>query len=220
MSITLYGVNISPYVRKVRMALALKELEYEHIIVLPGSPDQPEEFKQNSPLGKIPLAKVDGHWLPSSSVIMAYIEKTRPEPALLSSDPAEMASALWWEEYAASKMTPVIGGHLFAELILAPHFFKREANQEEIDLARSTEIPELFDYLESQLNGDYLVGNSIGWADVCVGSPIFTLKHCGETCDASRWPKTAAYIERLMADPKLSPLFAEEQAFMSAAMSG
>lgn len=220
MSISLYGVGISPYVRKVRMALALKELEYEHILVLPGSPDQPEAFKENSPLGKIPLAQIDGHWLPSSSVILAYLEKTQSDHPLLSDDPVVMAKQLWWEEYAASKMTAVIGGHLFAELILAPHFFKREANQEEIDLARSTEIPEIFDYLESELKTDFLTSDTISHADVCVGSPIFTLSHCGETCDAARWPKTAAYIMRIMTHPKFMPIFEDEKAFMAAAMAG
>ena len=219
MSIKIYGANISPYVRKVRLALALKELDYEQVQVIPNSDDQPPEFKANSPLGKIPLAYIDDTWIPDSAVILAYLERARPQRPLLSTDPKKAAKALWYEAYAGSHMTSVIGGHLFAEVILAPAFFKRESNHEEIELAKTQEIPAIFDYLESQLESDYLVGDSMGHADICVGSPFVAMHHCGVSCDASHWPKTAAYIERLFSDPVFKTIIAEEQAFF-ASMSG
>ena len=51
MSIVLYGASLSPYVRKVRFALAYKCLDYEQVSVIPASGDLPDEFKANSPLG-------------------------------------------------------------------------------------------------------------------------------------------------------------------------
>jgi len=215
MSIKIYGAGISPYVRKVRLALAAKGLDYEHIPVVPIGDDQPQEFKDNSPLGKIPLAHIDETWIPDSSAILAYLERARPEKQLLSDDPKQAARAMWFEAYAASHMTAVIGGHLFAELILAPALFNRESNQEEIDLARSEEIPGIFDYLESQLETEYLLGDSLGHADICVGSPLVTLLHCNESCDAGRWPKTAAYMQRLYQDPVFAKLIADEKAFLA-----
>ena len=220
MSIKLYGSGLSPYVRRVRLALAHKQLEYELINVIPVGDDQPQEFKDNSPLGKIPLAQIDGHWLPDSSVIIDYLERTRPENPLLSDDPLEVARARWFESYASAPMTAVIGGHLFAELILAPNLFNRDSNLEEIELARTTEIPEIFDYLESQLEGDYLVGNSIGHADICVGSPLVTMHMCDYHCDANRWPKTAAYIDRLFAGPVFKPLLDEGMAMIAQITGG
>ena len=197
MSIVLYGISVSPFVRKVRLALAYKELKYEQIMVLPIGDDQPAEFVQHSPLGKIPLMKIDDIWLPDSSVILAYLERSRPESAMLSNDPKLAGKALWFDAYTAH-MNSVIGGHLFAEQILAPAFFKRESNLEEIELAKNTEIPEIFDYLESVLEGNYLVGNTLGHADICVGGAFFGMIHCGFECDSSKWPNTAAYINRLM----------------------
>ncbi|NND82376.1 MAG: glutathione S-transferase family protein [Gammaproteobacteria bacterium] len=220
MSIKIYGAMLSPYVRKARLALGFKGLEYETIPVIPLGDDQPEEFKANSPLGKIPLAYIDDIWLPDSSVILAYLERTRPDPALLSDDPKLAARALWFGEYMASKMVPVVGGHLFAELILAPNLFNRESNWEEIELAKNVEIPEIFDYLETQLESDFLVGDDFGHADLCVGGAFLTMRHCEVACDASRWPKTAAYIKRVHALPLFEQTFAEEMAFRSAMVGG
>ncbi|MBT8148549.1 MAG: glutathione S-transferase family protein, partial [Gammaproteobacteria bacterium] len=166
--------------------------------------------------GKIPLANIDGIWLPDSSVILAYLERAHSDPPLLSDNAAQAARALWYEEYADSHMVGVIGGHLFAELILAPLFFKRESNQEEIELAKSHEIPAIFDYLESQLQSDYLLGDALGHADICVGSPLVTLQHCKVECDASRWPKTAAYIKRVTSDRAFTGIINDEKDFLAA----
>ena len=218
MSITLYGVNLSPYVRKVCLTLAHKGLDYQHIPVIPSSDQQPTEFKQNSPLGKIPLLHIDDIFIADSAVILAYLERSRPQSALLSDDPKLAAKALWFEEYSGSTMVSVINGHLFAELILAPNFFNRESNLEEIELAKSKELPDIFDYLESQLYSDYLIGDEFGHADLCVGASLVSLQHCDIQCDANQWPKTAAYIDRVVGSELFAPVIADEKAFMASVM--
>lgn len=217
MGIKIYGIGVSPYVRKVRMALAARGLEYENIPVIPGGEGQPKEFLENSPLGKIPLAQIDGEWIPDSSLILWYLENTRDQNKLLSDDPKVAARQLWFEEYADSHMVSVISGHLFAELILAPLFFNRESNHEEIELARTVEIPAIFDYIESQLQGDYLVGNAMSIADIAVGSSFVTMQHCNFACDASRWPRTAAYIGRITSNPAFTAIIEEEKALLGGA---
>ena len=50
---TIHGVNASPFVRKVRVAMLEKGLDYDLEPVMPiGVSD---EFKKLSPLGKIPV---------------------------------------------------------------------------------------------------------------------------------------------------------------------
>ena len=216
MSITIYGASLSPYVRKVRLALAFKQLDYELVPVIPMGPDQPEVFKAHSPLGKIPLAHIDGEWLADSSVILAYLEKTRPQPALLSEDPAQMARALWFEEYADTHLVGVVGGHLFAELVLAPHFFNRETNHQDVELAKTEELPAIFDYLESQLDAPYALGDQLGHADICLCSPFINMHYCDVFCGETRWPKTAAYIERVTSSPLFNEVLEDEKAFFAA----
>ena len=53
MALKVTGVGLSPFVRKVRVVLEEKGLDYEHDPMLPmGVSDQ---YKQKHPMGKIPI---------------------------------------------------------------------------------------------------------------------------------------------------------------------
>ena len=215
MTITLYGAPISPFVRKVRAALAHKGLDYESVFVAPRSGNEPPEFKANSPLGKIPLLRAGEHYIPDSSVICQWLDREFPERPLLPADNLQAARALWFDEYADSVMTTAMGGHLFAEVVMAKIFFKREPIQADIDLAVNTEIPAIFDYLEGEIAGDYLLPGGPSLADIAVGSIGVALVHCDYRCDAGRWPKAAAYLQRLHEGPVFAPLIEEEKALIA-----
>lgn len=209
-TLTLFGAHLSPYVRKARLVLAFKGLEYKQVMVIPGSPDQPDEFKQNSPLRKIPMLKVGDNYISDSSVICAFLEREYPEKNLLPEDNLLAARAQWFEEYADSVMTSCIGGHLFAEKVLAKPLFKREPIQEDIDLAMEKELPAIFSYLDSQLNDDYLVGNQVSLADLAVCGLFVAMHHCEVKCDGEQWPKLAAYIDRVMEQDFFQKVVQEE----------
>lgn len=209
--ITLFGVHISPYVRKVRLALAFKGIEYEHIPIIPFGTDQPAEFKENSPLGKIPLLKVGKSYIPDSSIICAFLEREIPSPALLPLNSILITRAQWFEEYADTFMVSSIGGHLFAEKILAPLVFKRAPIQSDIDKALNEEIPKIFDYISSELKGEYLLGDQLSLADIAVCSVFTSMHHCEVYCDADKWPSVAAYIDRVTSLDFFKKIVAEEQ---------
>lgn len=214
-SITLYGIQFSPYVRKVRLALAHKGLAYEHIPVFPIGDGQPPEFRANSPLGKIPLLRVGDNWLPDSSAICAWMDRATPHPPLLPADPMAAARGLWFEEFADSRMVEVIGGHLFVEVVVAKPLLQRDPIQGDIDAAINVEIPQILDYLEGQLQHNYLLGGDITLADYAVGSLFVTLLHCNYQCDAKRWPDVAAYFDRLVGSPLFTPIIAEEKQLLA-----
>ena len=73
----LHGVSLSPFVRKVRAALAIKSIDYDLINVMPGAMDA--EFGAKSPLSKIPVWEEDGWTLPDSSVPRESREAETPE---------------------------------------------------------------------------------------------------------------------------------------------
>ena len=79
----LHGSNISPYVRKVRVALAFKAIEYTGIQQSPFNAS--DEFKAKSPLSKIPCWEDGDLVLPDSSVIVGYLEHRYPSPFSFSS---------------------------------------------------------------------------------------------------------------------------------------
>jgi hypothetical protein len=73
----LHGSNISPYVRKVRVALAFKGIEYDDVQQIPFG--APPEFVAKSPLSKIPCWEEGELILPDSSVVRR--SRTRIAPS-------------------------------------------------------------------------------------------------------------------------------------------
>jgi len=214
--LTLFGAHLSPYVRKTRLVMAYKQITYKHIPVIPFGSDQPTEFKENSPLGKIPLLKVGERYIPDSSVICLFLEREVPTPTILPSNSYDAARVQWFEEYADSFMVSAIGGHLFAERILAPFIFKREPVQADIDQALNIEIPAIFDYLSGELQGDYLVGDQLTLADIATCSVFVAMHHCQVSCDKSKWPKLAEYIDRVTSLDFFQKVVVEEQMMLKA----
>ncbi len=76
--IKIYGVPLSPFVRKAIWALEYKGLEFDNEPTLPG--DTSPAFRAISPLGKIPVLAHDDFTVPDTSVICRYIDRISPEP--------------------------------------------------------------------------------------------------------------------------------------------
>jgi glutathione S-transferase len=210
---TVYGAGLSPFVRKVRVALAEKGLPYDLEVVMPGSPDP--EFRKMSPLGKIPAFRDGERTLSDSSVICQYLERTHPEPPLYPSDPYQFARALWFEEYADTALVEVVGGKIFFPRIVAKLLMGKEPDEAAVQKAIDEDLPPRFDYLESQLGqGPYLVGERFTVADAAVTSMFANLQHAGVVVDAARWPKLAKYVATHLARPSFAPLIQEEKAFL------
>lgn len=209
MTLKLIGAGMSPFARKARLAFAEKGLAYEHDPLAPFGLSA--EYKRKHPLGKIPLLEVDGRPLPDSSAICAYLEKIQPTPALYPSDPFDYARAIWFEEFADSGLSSG-SGPFFQQRVLSPLFFKKPGDEALVQKAATETLPPLFDYLEQELGGnDYLVGNRFTIADLAVGSILVNYRHGKGEVDAKRWPKLAAYVERVHARPSFKGLIEEDQ---------
>lgn len=217
MSLKLIGANISPFVRKVRVVLAEKGLSYDHDPMIPVGVS--DEYRRLHPLGKIPTLTDGDKVIPDSSAICVYLERLQPDPALYPSDGYELSRAVWFEEFADAGL---INGTivLFQERLLGPVFFKRDGDEAKVKEALETTIPPLFDYLERELgDSDWLVGNRYGIADLAVGTQFVNFAHGKGEVDAARWPKLAAYVERLHTRPSFKAIIEEEKAQIQA-MSG
>jgi glutathione S-transferase len=194
----LYGGSRSPFVRKVRVVLEEKGIPYEIERIAPV-PKTPELLAMH-PMGKIPILRDGDVVVPDSSVICAYLERAHPAPALYPEAAAELAAALFLEEYSDTRMSEVIGGINF-ETFVKPQILKQEP-----DLARAAELrsrlPEIYGYVESRLSPDreWLLPR-FGIADIAVGCQLQGLLFCGEEIDAGRWPRTAAYRQAIEARP-------------------
>lgn len=210
-----HGVGASPFVRKVRVALAEKGLDYELEPVFPFGVSP--EFKKISPLGKIPVLQEDDFYLPDSSAILEYLEAAHPTPALYPSDARERGMAVFLEEYADGGIASKATGVIFFQRVVGPRFMGQPTNEEAVQKAIDEDVPALHDYLESLLKdgNKFLVGDALSVADISVTSQFVNLSYAQFTVDKKRWPKLAAYVETMMARPSFAGLMAEEKALFA-----
>jgi glutathione S-transferase len=211
----LHGVNASPFVRKALLGLAFKGIDYQLNAMMPMGVSA--EYKQKSPLGKIPCWEDGDFTLPDSSCILAYLEKVKPTPALYPGDAKAYGRALWLEEYADTKLSDAVGP-IFFERIVKAKIMKAPVDEARVQEAIEKKLPESFDYLESQApeSGDALVGGRFSVADIAVGSQLLNLRHAGVRPDAKRWPKLSAWLEAVHTNPCFKPIVEEEVAQFSA----
>lgn len=204
----LYGAPPSPYVRKAMLVLAYKDVPFEFKVALPGSDD--EEFRDASPLGKVPAFRTDdGFGFADSSVITAYLEKVHTDKPLYPQAPNDFARALWFEEYGDTKLMEVTAA-LYFQRIVGPAFFNHTTDEERVKQLIDELIPPALDYVESQMSDGWLVNDSFSIADISVMSNLLNLHRADFMIDETRWPKIAAYNSRMMKEPQVQRQLAAE----------
>jgi glutathione S-transferase len=95
----LIGSLASPFVRKVRVVMAEKKLDYEFVTEDVWSPAT--TISQSNPLGKVPcLVMEDGGAMFDSRVIVEYLDTMSPVGKLIPTGGRERASVKVWEALA------------------------------------------------------------------------------------------------------------------------
>jgi len=209
----LYGAPQSPFVRKVRIVLEEKGLPYQ----LEGP------APHLHPQGKMPVLQDGDLVVPDSSVICAYLERMHPSPSLYPEDPADLARALFLEEYGDAWMSEGMGA-IVLERFVKPNLLGQPTDvarlEQLLDSAKTRwfdkprsaaghPIPSVLDYLESQLPGDrdtVLARFSI--ADAALGAHFGWIEPAGLEIDPGRWPRTARYRQALSARPSFKSTLA------------
>lgn len=85
----LYSGDLSPYSARVRMQIYAKGIT-DIELVRPATFGTPQ-FRQDHPVGRIPVLDIDGDMMPESEVIAEYLEELYPEPSMLGATPRETA---------------------------------------------------------------------------------------------------------------------------------
>jgi glutathione S-transferase len=109
----LIGSNSSPYVRKVRVVMAEKKLDYDYVLEDVWSANT--TIAKSSPLGKVPcLVMEGGEPIYDSRVIVEYLDTLSPVGKLIPGMGRERAETKTWEALADGVLDAAILARLEA----------------------------------------------------------------------------------------------------------
>ncbi|MFN0162688.1 MAG: glutathione S-transferase [Burkholderiales bacterium] len=95
----LIGSNSSPFVRKVRIVMAEKRVDYDYVLANPW--DAASNVPEYNPLGKVPcLVMDDGGAVFDSRVIVEYLDTVNPVNKLIPASGRTRVEVRCWEALA------------------------------------------------------------------------------------------------------------------------
>ncbi|XAH21412.1 maleylacetoacetate isomerase [Xylophilus sp. GW821-FHT01B05] len=197
----LYNYFRSSASYRVRIALALKGLDYEYLPVhIARSEHLAPEYAARSCDGLVPLLETDdGLRLSQSMAIIEYLDETHPSPALLPADAAGRAQVRALAQSIACEIHPINNLRVL-------RYLARELKVDEDAKNRWYRhwVREGLQAFERQLAarpaaglGAFCWGDTPTLADCCLVPQIFNAQRFG--CDLSGLPLTLAINERCMA---------------------
>jgi glutathione S-transferase len=209
-----YGSSLSPYVRKVLAFAAEKGIELE--LQPTGFPNHSAEYLEASPFRKMPALRDGDYALADSSAIIHYLEAKHPEPALIPDDPKLRGKTIWYDEFADTILVSC-GAKIFFNKIVAPRFLGRPGDLEAAEQAELNDLPPILDYLEKAVPDErgYLVGDRLTLADIAVAGPFANFRHTDTKVDPARYPRTVAFVDRILERPSFKHWVERETAMLA-----
>jgi len=192
----LFGSLTSPYVRKVRVVMAEKKLEYE--LVLDDVWSEATQIQQYNPLGKVPcLVMDDGGSLFDSRVIVEYLDTLSPVGRLLPQGGRDRTATKCWEAIADGVMDAAVA--IRVENTQRPEHLRSEAWIKR----QQGKIKAALEFMEQGLEPNaFCMGVNFSLADVAVGCALGYLDfRCSELQWRPQYPNLALLAEKLHERP-------------------
>jgi glutathione S-transferase len=194
--LTLVSHLLCPYVQRAAIALGEKGVPFERVVI--DLANKPQWFLDISPLGKVPLLKVqraDGTEavLFESNVICEYLEETQPGGRLHPEDPLTRAGHRAWMEFGSAILADLWG-------------YETTQDAAVFEQKRLALIAK-FERVEAALGaGPYFAGEDFSLVDA-VFAPVFRYFEVFDTLIDSRifaaLPKVDAWRKALAARPSV-----------------
>jgi glutathione S-transferase len=205
---TLYHLALSPFSRKVRVALREKGLDF-HLKVEKVWERRPD-FLALNPAGTVPvLVEEDGLVLADSGVICEYLEEVYPgERNLLGETPAERAEVrrlvAWFDQKFAREVTE----NLLREKMMKKFLGLGEPNSAAIRAGYSN-VHYHLEYIAWLIERRrFLAGDKFSLADVAAASHVSCLDYLGDIPWAEH-ERAKEWYARIKSRPSFRPLLAD-----------
>lgn len=161
--LVLHELPPSPNCTKVRIALGFKGIDYESQMVN-GLDRSQAVIDYGIPL--TPGLTGDGYRLYDSHAILRYLDLNYPGPRYLPTDADALREVEQWERWARVESIRGLGG------VFGMAFGRQEFSQAAVDAARSTLTEDTRKVEEHLAERDWIVGDSLTAADICVASRL------------------------------------------------
>ena len=172
---------------RMRIALNLKQIAYEseEISLHPDHLAQNSDaYRAINPQMRVPSVEIDGRVFGQSMALIEWLEETKPNPALLPSDPLERLSARAFADIVACDIHPLNNSSVLK-------YLREEfaADAETVGAWYGTWITRGFEALEALApqQGAFLFGDTPGLAEVCLIPQIYNAKRFN--VDVSAFPR-------------------------------
>lgn len=197
----LIGSLTSPFVRKVRIVLAEKKIDYEFVIDSPWTPDS--GVANLNPLGKIPVLSLDDDTvLFDSRVISEYLDNVAPNSKLMPATNRERTEVKRWEALADGICDA-------AALIFLEKKRPPEQQSTEWISRQNAKIIAGLEYMAEQLGDQsWCMGTHFSMADIAAGCALGYLAFRFPEID---WNVKHPNLARLHEKLKLRAAFADTQ---------
>jgi maleylpyruvate isomerase len=173
MALTLYDYWRSGTSHRLRIALALKGLDYTQVGVdLIASAQRSDEHLARNPQGFVPVLDTGEDVLTQSPAIIEWLEETHPAPPLLPGDPVARAKVRAIANVVACDIHPLGNTRILG-------YLRHELKQDDAGVAAWSLrwIRDGFTAIEQLLadgpGGPWCWGDAPGYADVCVVPQIY-----------------------------------------------
>ncbi len=190
----LIGSTTSPYVRKVRIVMAEKKLDYQFVLEDVWSAET--QIAASNPLGKVPcLIMEGGEALFDSRVIVEYVDTLSPVGKLIPDRGRERAEVKTWEALADGLLDAALLARMEA---VWPHRQESERSQAWID-RQLQKIGNSLSAMDRALaERSHCVGIHLSLSDIAVGVAVGYLDFRFPQIDwRGQHPNLAALYERL-----------------------
>ena len=210
---TLHHFPLDPASRQARLALGEKRLPFEAVVERYW--ERRPEFLALNPSGLTPVLEVEDGGrrlvLCEAPAILAYLEETAPEPALLPEDADGRAEARRLMQWFDRKFDFEVNALLVHEKAEKRLFGLGAPDQGAMRAGREA-LREHLSYLESLLETrDWLAGPRLSFADIAASAHLSVVDFLGDAPWA-RFPAVKTWYMKIKSRPSFRPLLADRAA--------